>query len=319
MNKHSITLIFYLVSCLSSVGQNVEVSLEIGELSPFIRSFTKEEMKKKLLDSVVSSCNAEFAEFVNNFKFYQREQAPDLVPDYKLELIVYDTLCNAERFNEIYMVVVRTKFYEQNSPPESVESWMGGSGVSYGYDKLKINEYHAIAEYISWSKAEASSIIREYLPLSLTQVFPAKNLPRGQLALLERNRNVVVTIEAGAVNHQHQHQDVGKISTMIQNAFLLRQEFYYRATRRTKGYFNYYISSNSIPADVVASHPIKIQFLINCGTLGCDVRLQTDDKQVELDPSKTMIHISKEMLLERPSLVNSKLSSSIASFVFKNL
>jgi|GEM_PF-4409570 len=320
MYKKVIVLILFGIAHLTTVAQNVEVSLEVKRLSSSIKSFTKEQMEKRLLDTVILSCRQEHAAFTNDIIFFRRDEAPNLKADYRLHLKVVDTLVKRERHSDVQMIMLYAKLYEARLPRDSVNKWMKHSGVSYGdsRDSQDITESEALSRTYAWCRTAANSILRDYLPLSLTKSLRSKNLKENQFLLQEYHRDVIITINSDDTDNQSS-DDVKKIRTMVQNVFLRRQVFFYRATKLKKGYFNYYLPGDSIPLRVAGDNPIKVQFVISGHPSGYTIQVQSEDKQVVFEPSETTIRITKELLEKRPTWVNGRISSSVSSFIFNNL
>jgi hypothetical protein len=307
----------FLFSYLFSSAQNVEIIVEMEKLSPFIKTITKEEMIARLLDSITWSCNSKFGDFGSGVIFFDRRRKADLIPDYVLTVRVFDTIASNANHGTIYMPLVDAKIYEANLPADSVKNWMNRYGIGYGYDSSMITESRAMEIQFFSLKMAATSIARDFLPVS-GKFLQSANVDLNWLSLFEQHQNVIIEIDSsnvgpGRVDH------LNMVASFIRNIFLRRQQMYYKATTLKKGYFNYYFAFDSIPQQVVIRNPIKIIFVIEEQEGGYWLRLLSNDKRVALDKAEATAYLPMEMIEARPSWVHGRISSIVRHFVFKNL
>jgi len=128
MNYIRLFLLFSCVSvCCKGFSQNIEISLEIDLYSPYIKKYTKEQMAERLLDSVITHCQSRLLKLGRQVNIYKKNSArpKSNLSGYKLELSVIDTLYDTKRFTGVHSVIVKSKFYEEEMPPENFKGIRG--------------------------------------------------------------------------------------------------------------------------------------------------------------------------------------------------
>src|SRR5579859_899692 len=191
--------------CVKAFGQNIELSLEIERYSPFILKYTKEQMTRKLLDTVIAYSQSRLLKLGRHVNIYAKGNTrPESdLPGYKLELSVTDSTFNTERFTGVHSVIFKSKFYEEEIPAENIKEWMKAGGASYSLmpigrssSEAQTTQADAILAYFTWAKIEAGIAIDCLMPLSLTERIPARNLfAKEEIDRLESFAEMAIKVE----------------------------------------------------------------------------------------------------------------------------
>jgi hypothetical protein len=329
MNKIFLFLMLVIIgsfACLNSVAQNVQVCLKIETYSPFIKRYNKEEMQKKLIDTVITTYHSRFRELGIDLHFYDKTDSQFIskLPTYKLQLLVTDSVGDTKKAKGLHSVIVRGKLFEGDIPSDLVE-WQHGSGITYSSLPGEMED-DAINSIILFTKIAAGQSLEMALPLSLSERKTARNFfEKEDLEKLESLKEVVVIVDYQNIATS-QKSDMEKLTTLIHNIFYFSQNRYAKR-KGDKAYLNYYICSapDSYPSKTVYDNQIQLRLVIESVGLDCyELRMQFDEKKYLFrdyfgkDLENNTIRVTREMLERMPSRINYAISELVDIFVRSN-
>lgn len=338
--KHLVLNLFLLsfsfCICAGAHSQNIEVNLKVSQYSPYIKKYTKEQMTRMLLDSVISYCRSRYLKLGRHINIYARGSAQPTsnLPRYKLELSLGDSIFNTDRFTDTRFVFVKSKFYEEEIPAADIMEWASGGGGSYGKilrgetKAIDITEAQAIDAYFTFANIRAGTSIDWSMPLSLTERISSRNIfEKDELDKLESFSEMVVKMEVEKL--ESKKSDIDRLTTMINNIFFSKQGRISnrRSLNKGRSQFNYYLTTDSLgyTGPTVYGNPIELKLIIeSMGQNAYQVKLEFDEQKYSLKdffgvPKKErVIPVSVETLRKRPSEVNKDITDLIETFVNSN-
>lgn len=312
--------------CLEAISQKVEVNVIIDTYSPFILSYTKEQMIKKLTDTIISTYHSRFLELGRDIKLYAKDDSPpnSQLPGYKLELLVTDSVGDTKGAKDAHWVIVRSKLFEEEIQSETVE-WQHGSGISYTSLPGEIED-DAISSTILFTKIAAGIVLEKAMPLSLTERIPPKNFFESKdIDRFESVKEIVVIVDDQDTQASGK-DDVEKITTLINNIFFSYQNGFAKR-QGDKRYFNYYITTDpyNYSGRTVYDNQIELKFVVkSLGSENYQIKMEFDEKKylfadyLGRDIERKTIYVTAERLQRMPSKMNHAISDLVDVFLRSN-
>jgi|GEM_PF-4705951 len=327
MNRHFILVVCCVIFCFEGIGQNIEVSLTVNPYSPFITKYSKEQMKKELLDTVISTCHSQFLSLGRDITFYAKGDAKPRsgMPSYKLELKVTDTTFNTQN-QDMQGVMVYSKFYEEEISGADLKA----QGIGMLYNNLgtgRGTEADAIDAYFSWTLAHTKTTLQCAFPLSLTEKISARNIyAKDELDRLESFKEIIVKINSEGIAAS-KGEDINKMIAMVNNIFFICQSHLFSKKSKDGGrsQFNYYISDpHNILHQTVYHNPIEVKFVLGeVGNGDYQIKMEFDEKKYPFRDkegvSKTTLFVPSAVLKTMPSRINKELFNTIGTFLHSNV
>jgi hypothetical protein len=327
--------LFLLISA-NSGAQIVKVDLTLESMSSRITSYQKDQFEKMLLDSAIKYCKDYCRILGSSARFYQKAYCADSInADYRLSFLVRDSAWTSKKNRYVESSIMHEEFIEEKEEKTVPNQY--GFGASYSMiekdekNPSEIDHYLQLAgpkvdkqtvtdNYFKVLYINARGTIDACMPMNLDLKLKPRNISKEQLNDYESYRDVIV--EFDVADSSIDSVDVARMEILINNAFFVRQDFYYRIHRKKKTYFNYYLSTKADNNErTLLDNPLTFRFVLmksDTNKYRLVSGLKSENEIFKTENSKEF-YFSEKDLKVFPSKINSIIHQEASRFTYKYL